>query len=358
MSDWRNRNPANGSPDSSIHYCTAIRFASRFESARSARLGPEYTTQPRLSTIACSVTSSASRADCSTSTTVSASSRMSRCIARSSASTMMGASPSRGSSMSSSAGLPIKARPIAGSCCSPPEIWLPMWVRRSARLGKNSYTRSRVQGPARPATVRFSSTVSDGKIQRPWGTKPIPSRARSYMGSFDTGLPRYSIEPLCSVVCPMMVPSSVDLPTPFRPSTASEPRSGSESAISSSTTVAPYPARTPPRRNKSGMPLTEIDLAHPVISGDFRRRALDEDRPLREHRDALRKPEHHVHVVLYDENGDFLGERVEHLEDTMRLHGWHPCSRLVEQEHARPESERDRDLDQALLSIGKAGHRN
>ena len=53
-------------------------------------------------------------------------------------STMIGARPSSGSSMRSSEGLPISARPIASICCSPPESWLPKAARRSFSLGNKS----------------------------------------------------------------------------------------------------------------------------------------------------------------------------------------------------------------------------
>src|SRR6185312_4259108 len=50
--------------------------------------------------------------------------------------------------------------------------------------------------------------------------------------------------PLCSVVWPITVPSSVDLPTPLRPKSASVAFAGKFSDTPSSTTVSPNPART------------------------------------------------------------------------------------------------------------------
>jgi hypothetical protein len=78
-------------------------------------------------TTASRVTSSASLACCSTRITASESSAISFLSDISSASMMIGARPSSGSSISNSAGLPISARPMASICCSPPEIWLPRW---------------------------------------------------------------------------------------------------------------------------------------------------------------------------------------------------------------------------------------
>ena len=58
--------------------------------------------------------------------------------ALSNSSTMIGASPSVGSSSSSTFGLSVSARPIASICCSPPESWLPKLLRRSFSRGNIS----------------------------------------------------------------------------------------------------------------------------------------------------------------------------------------------------------------------------
>ena len=53
-------------------------------------------------------------------------------------STIVGASPSEGSSMISTFGLVSSARPIASICCSPPESDVPLTFLRSPRRGKSS----------------------------------------------------------------------------------------------------------------------------------------------------------------------------------------------------------------------------
>ena len=50
-------------------------------------------------------------------------------------STISGASPSVGSSITSSRGCSSSARPIASICCSPPDNWAPPLPLRSARRG-------------------------------------------------------------------------------------------------------------------------------------------------------------------------------------------------------------------------------
>ena len=58
-------------------------------------------------------------------------------------------------------------------------------------------------------------------------------------GETSIALPLSSTDPLCSVVNPMIVFSSVVLPTPLRPNTASVVPAGASSDTSSSTTVSP-----------------------------------------------------------------------------------------------------------------------
>jgi hypothetical protein len=61
-------------------------------------------------------------------------------------STMIGERPIDGSSISSTLGRAISARPIASICCSPPLIVPASWWRRSFRRGKIANTRSDVGG--------------------------------------------------------------------------------------------------------------------------------------------------------------------------------------------------------------------
>jgi len=135
------------------------------------------------------VTKRASLADCSTRITLKASSSIGRRLVRRMDCAIRGASPSSGSPGSSNDGSPMSARPIKRICCSPSEICLPKWLRRSARRGNMSYTRAIGQRPGRAATARFSSTASEGKMSRVCGTKPMPRRERSWTGR-DSRCPR------------------------------------------------------------------------------------------------------------------------------------------------------------------------
>jgi hypothetical protein len=87
-------------------------------------------------------------------------------------STMVGASPSDGSSMIRSFGLVSSARPMASICCSPPDSEVPLTFLRSASRGNSSYTRAGVHAAAlgAPTIWKCSSTVSDWNSRRPCGT--------------------------------------------------------------------------------------------------------------------------------------------------------------------------------------------
>src|SRR3954462_9586904 len=111
----------------------------------------------------------------------------------------------------------------------------------------------------------------------------MPRRLRSYTGNRWISRPIALIAPVWNVVWPMIVARSVVLPTPLRPSTASDPRSGNASATSSRITVSPYPARNEERRSASAMGFAQIDIAHAAIGGDFLRGSFDQDLALYQH---------------------------------------------------------------------------
>ncbi len=76
---------------------------------------------------------------CSTSSTLVPAALISAMMSRICA-TMSGASPSDGSSSNRSFGDAIIARPIASICCSPPDRYPAVLVRRSASRGNNAST--------------------------------------------------------------------------------------------------------------------------------------------------------------------------------------------------------------------------
>src|SRR5205809_403684 len=152
-----------------------------------------------------------------------------------------------------------------------------------------------------------------------------------------------------------MVSSSVDLPTPLRPSTARLPFFGTSSEMPSSTTASPYPART--SRSSSMLGLSEIDLAHARIAPDFVGRAFDQDAAADHDDDAAREAEHHIHVVLDEQHRELAGQARDHGEELRALVLRHTGRGLIQEQHARPGGERERDLEQALLAVGELARR-
>src|SRR5262249_13985997 len=96
-----------------------------------------------------------------------------------------------------------------------------------------------------------------------------------------------------------MVLINVVLPMPLRPRSASAWPSRRNSEMFDSTTASPEAAQRRSIARSSGIEfLAKIDRFDPRIARHFIRRAVDEQRAIDQHRDALRKREHQIHVVL------------------------------------------------------------
>ncbi len=64
---------------------------------------------------------------------------------------------------------------------------------------------------------------------------------------------------------------------------------------------------------------------------------------------------HQRHVVVDDENGQALGgDALEQVAQALLFRRVEPRGRLVEQQQRRIAGKRARDLDQALMPVGKA----
>ena len=68
-----------------------------------------------------------------------------------------------------------------------------------------------------PPGTKFSRAVRLGKICRPSGTRPIPSRAIRWVGKVRISRPANRIDPAIALVNPMIERTVVVLPMPFRP---------------------------------------------------------------------------------------------------------------------------------------------
>src|SRR5262245_34378379 len=148
--------------------------------------------------------------------------------------------------------------------------------------------RSAVHRPGRAIAVRFSSTVSDLKILRSWGTQPMPAWAR-WSGREDVmSRPSRPIRPEMKRVTPTIELISVVLPIPLRPSRASDWPSARAGEIPLSTTASPYPALSRSTVNNSGIErLAQIDRLHAGVARNLLRRTVDKQRAINQHGDAI-----------------------------------------------------------------------
>src|ERR1035437_6409198 len=301
-------------------------------------------TRPLLRMTMSSATSNTSLGFCSTSTIDKPLSLSLRMVAITSA-TICGARPSDGSSISSTRGLPISARPIASICCSPPDRWAAIWLLRSASPGNMPNPVSVVQGacrlPAsgrRAATTRCARTVRLLKMWRPCGTRATPRAAIDSGGKPVTGWPKTRTSPVRGASRPMVTFMQVDLPAPLRPSRPSMRASPSSNETSCSSRLRALVAK--------------IDLPRARIVHHFGAIALDDHFAEMQQRDVLGELQCHVHVVLDHHDGDVARYCQQTLLYIAPLIDGQAGERLIEQQHFGVLRERHGDLDAAAFAVG------
>src|SRR5258705_3838992 len=97
--------------------------------------------------------------------------------------------------------------------------------------------------------------------------------------------------------------------------------------------------------------VTEIELPHTRVAGDSFRRVLDQQSAGDEDRDAVRKAEHEVHIVLDQDDRDLARQRSDRLEELAAFDPRHAGGWLVEQQYPGLIGVRQRNLHQPLLYI-------
>ena len=138
----------------------------------------------------------------------------------------VGARPSDGSSNMLRRGCPIRQRPIASICGSPPDRVPAACRRRSASRGNRANTRSRVCFSAARARLgvapisRFSSTERLGNTCRPSATWPTPASQTRWLGHPVMSVPSNRIEPRTGRSMPWIARISELLPAPLAPTIA------------------------------------------------------------------------------------------------------------------------------------------
>ena len=91
----------------------------------------------------------------------------------------------------------------------------------------------------------------------------------------------------------------------------------------------------------------------PHVAAHVRRAAIRDHPALVQDCHAIGQPEDDVHVVLDDKDRERAIQTGDELGDPSGLKRRHARRRLVEQEHARPLRERDRELQLTALTVRK-----
>ena len=186
-----------------------------------------------------SARNTASGIECVMNSTVFCRSIQMRCSSRFMCSRVMASRAPKGSSISSMAGSCTSARVMATRCCMPPESshgYLPSKPLRPTRVRRSTPTCSCLARPRRCTSTgssTLSSTVRHGKRTGDWKTTPMSLRGPAM------SVPRSNASPLEEVRIPARIFSSVDLPQPEGPTTATNSPSPTENVARSSAATAP-----------------------------------------------------------------------------------------------------------------------
>src|SRR6516164_667549 len=287
-------------------------------------------------------------------------------------STIKGATPSDGSSSSTSDGLPISVRATVSICCSPPLMRPPGRSGIAFRFGNSAYSLSSVHvgAPSRGgwrATARFSRTLRSVKTRRSSGTQPSPSRAMRYAGSDEMSRPRKTTVPRRRAIKPMIAFIVVDLPAPLRPTSATHSPAPTASETRNSTCAWPYHASSAwtssiarlLRTDRERRAAAEVDLLHARIVAHRSRRTVGDQLAARQHEDAVGVREDDVHAVLGEEDADRLlaREPARERHQLVALARRHAGGRLVHQQQPWPVRERDRKLDALDVAVREHARR-
>src|SRR5688572_758914 len=178
---------------------------------------------------------------------------------------------------------------------------------------------------------RLSSTLNGAKTRRPSGTSATPCCTILWLGCRMSSAPSKTTLPLRLRSVPVRAASSVDLPAPFGPSSATVSPLSTERSTPWSTGAAPCEACRSDSRS-----IAEVGLHDVGIRAHLLRRALGDLGAEVEHHHPLRQRQEEAHVVLDEQHGDAaLGDAADDARQPLELRGREPRGRLVEQDEAR-----------------------
>src|SRR5271169_2525355 len=137
----------------------------------------------------------------------------------------------------------------------------------------------------------------------------MPRRARSSVGTALSEAPSNVTRPPRGRSSPMMLLSSVVLPTPLRPIRQTAPPLGTVRLTSRNTRPSPYEPLSCSSVSTIALFPSEIDLDHARVALHQIHRSLEEQRALVQHGHGLRDLTDEGHVVLDDQDRLILSDR-------------------------------------------------
>src|SRR5882757_847165 len=159
------------------------------------------------------------------------------------------------------------------------------------------------------------------------------------------------MEPLRASSSPTMVLSSVVLPAPLRPSTATAPRRCAARFTSNRTWLRPYETQSPRTSRKVGSDTSEIDLLHLAAVLDLRDRSTLEHIALIQNGEHIADVADEIEIVLDDDERTATLDRNQQLGGNAPLFRAHACGRLVKQQKPWFRCKRHCNLEPLLLPM-------
>src|SRR5665647_1895570 len=271
---------------------------------------------------------------------------------------MTGASPSVGSSSSSSRAPVRRMRPIASICCSPPDSLVP-WLEpsRSFKLGNsaNIWSSESPPGLTTGGSSRFSSTLRLANTPRSSGHNAMPARAIWLDMRLIISRPSKRTEPVRWPTMPMIDFIVVVLPAPLRPSNVTTSPSRTSKSTPCRICDSPYQACRSLIASRgavtSSMTGPHVGFAHFRIVRHGFVVAFCQHAPARQHRDLVGQIGDDRKIVLDHEHGAVGGDALDQLRNAGDILMAHTGGRFVEQQHFRIERQRGGDFERALAAI-------
>src|SRR6185295_655023 len=154
--------------------------------------------------------------------------------------------------------------------------------------------------------------------------------------------PANRIKPLVARSTPEIVRLSVDLPTPFDPSTATISPALTIRSTPCRTSVSPYPAcRSPTASSGSAFMLrsqlccrtaTEVGLNDDRLGNNFCGRAFGNDAPFGQHEHVFGETHHGLHDMFDHQDGDAAAAKIaDHRDDVPDLRWIEARQHFIEQ---------------------------